>query len=80
MFLPNGQTIKFDTLPISRRFDLDDIPFRERGDSHRELTFFELWDRMHPPDGREVEPRFATELRGDAPLSQSQSLLPTIIS
>lgn len=61
MFLPNGQTIKFDTLPISRRFDLDDIPFRERGDSHRELTFFELWDRMHPPDGREVEPRFATE-------------------
>lgn len=61
VFLENGQTITFDTLPISRSFELDDIPFRERGDSHRELTFLELWDRMHPTDGREAEPRFATE-------------------
>lgn len=61
VLFPKGQILQFDTLPIARRFDVGEISFRERGDSHRELTFFELWERMHPEDGAEVDPRFATE-------------------
>lgn len=61
ILFPKGQTLTFDKFPIARRFDLKDIPFRDRGDNHRELTFTELWDRMHPADGSVADPRFTTE-------------------
>lgn len=61
VLLPKGQVVTFEKLPIPRRFDLEEKLFRERGDSQRELTLFELWERMHPQNGVEAEPRFAVE-------------------
>lgn len=64
ILFPEGQVVKFKRLPIQRKFDIVDNPFRERGESHRELTFGELWERMKPVDGVEAEPRFAVEFHG----------------
>lgn len=61
VLLPKGEVLKFDKLPYERRFDNKNTIFRERGDSHRELTFQELWQRMHPANGGEPERRFAVE-------------------
>lgn len=54
-------TITFDSLVLEREFDLAGTPFRERGDSERELTLGELLDRMQAAGGLPAEPRFAAE-------------------
>lgn len=73
MLFPKGQIATFENLPLQRQFDLSNNPFRQRGSSHRELTFFELWERMKPVDGEEAEPRFAVEFH--ARLMRALSLI-----
>lgn len=58
---PKGQRLTFKELPVQREFDMDDNPFRGRGSSHRELTFFELWDQMNPSSGEKPDPRYVVE-------------------
>lgn len=54
-------SVTFDSLVLEREFALSGAPFRARGDSERELTMGELWDRMQEVDGMPSEPRFAAE-------------------
>ncbi|MGB0411922.1 MAG: LptF/LptG family permease [Pikeienuella sp.] len=54
-------SVTFDSLVLEREFELSGAPFRARGDSERELTMGELWDRMQAVDGLPAEPRFAAE-------------------
>ncbi|MEM8787934.1 MAG: LptF/LptG family permease [Pseudomonadota bacterium] len=44
-----GQEIAFEDMRVAREFDGANNPFRPRGDSVRELTFFELWRELHDP-------------------------------
>jgi len=58
--LPSGERLDFDRLRIAREFDMDNNPFRPRGDRERELTLGELWAGMTPDYGRE-RPGYAAE-------------------
>lgn len=51
----------FDSVMLERELDLNDVQFRPRGGSERELTLGELWDKMTGADGFAPEPRYAAE-------------------
>lgn len=57
---PDGGTLDFDELRLSRQFEVANTPFRPRGGSERELTLVELWDEMQRPEAAS-DPRFAVE-------------------
>jgi lipopolysaccharide export system permease protein len=56
----DGSLLEFDRLVVPRRFDMEEGPFRPRGENARELTQPELWAAMREADGEEAR-RFAIE-------------------
>jgi lipopolysaccharide export system permease protein len=56
----DGSMLDFDRLVVPRRFDMEEGPFRPRGENARELTQPELWAAMHDAEGEEAR-RFAIE-------------------
>ena len=59
LLLPEGRFIDFNQTNVQHKFELP-TPFRERGESARELTTWELWDAMSD-DARSGDPQYAIE-------------------
>lgn len=51
----------FQSVMLERELDMNEVQFRPRGGSERELTLTELWEKMTGADGFIPEPRYAAE-------------------
>ncbi|OQM74448.1 hypothetical protein BFN67_22045 [Pseudaminobacter manganicus] len=71
-------TVRFKNLTFGTKFELDSPPFRDRGNSERELTFPELWRGIAKGDTELPAPVLKAELADRIVRSLALPLLPLL--